>query len=106
MAKREKHPDRIVLEDFASQRLREIRLRLGMTQDEMAELLAFKTENSMNTKTIYRWESGIHPVPAWAYLHIEMLDKEINMDLQDKTTKKFDPYVSKFMAKVRGYLNR
>lgn len=104
MAKREKNPERIAMEDYASYRLRTVRSKLGMTQNQLADLLAFKSENTVDPKTIYRWESGEHPVPAWALLHAEMLDEEIEGVPQDKTERKMEPLVSKVISKVRDVL--
>lgn len=92
------------MEDYASYRLRVVRNKLGLTQTQLADILAFKSDNTVDPKTIYRWESGEHPVPAWALLHVEMLDEEVDSIPREKTARVMEPFVSQVLSKVRAVL--
>lgn len=104
-----KDPERLLLEEYAAKRLFSARRKLGLTQSELTEMLSFESDHAFDPKTVYRWESGEHPVPAWVLLHIEMLSQEFGEDTSDKTHKKAvlhkkESFIQRVIHKVRDKL--
>ena len=97
------------MKEYAAKRLINVRKDLNLTQTELAEIVSFKSENIVDIKTVYRWEKGLAPVPAWVLLHLEMLRTEFEIEKTEESIKrslgdKKDALVDSVLNKVRGFL--
>lgn len=65
-----------VLNSLLGKKLAEKRRSLGLTQEELSEILSLNSTKD-KTRTIQRWEAGKTPVPAWVMTQLDLIESEV-----------------------------
>lgn len=103
-----------LLNNLMGKKLSENRKRLGLTQEELSELLSLNS-NKDKTRTLQRWEAGHTPVPAWVMAQVDMLDAQVKHLDERKEKRAFimenavlaqPKTADDFLIKVRNWLNK
>jgi len=62
-----------VLNVMLGKKLANKRRQLGLTQEELSEILSVNNQGD-KTRTIQRWEAGKTTVPAWIMAHLQAME--------------------------------
>lgn len=73
----EEQSSRKVLNRIAGLQIKELRIKLGFSQEELAGLLSDDGQ-AIYPKTLYLWETGKSKVPAWVLVKIQIIAQELS----------------------------
>lgn len=68
---------RKVLNQVAGLQIKELRVQLGLSQEELSDLLSDDGQ-AIYPKTLYLWETGKSKVPAWVLVKIQIIAQELS----------------------------
>lgn len=97
-----------VLNQVAGQQIKEIRLKLRLSQEELAELLSDDGAN-IYPKTIYLWETGKSKVPAWVLVKMQIIARELSnsessRELSEVSITGLKDMINAIVKKAQDYL--
>ena len=103
-----------VLNSLLGKKLAEKRRSLGLTQEELSEILSLNSAKD-KTRTIQRWEAGKTPVPAWVMTQLDLIESQVHhlANKQEKhdfilqsATLVEQTHSHDFMSKVKDWFNK
>lgn len=103
-----------VLNTLLGKKLAEKRRALGLTQEELSEILSLNSAKD-KTRTIQRWEAGKTPVPAWVMTQLDLIESQVHhlSNKQEKhdfilqsATLVEQTHSHDFMSRVKDWFNK
>lgn len=99
---------RKVLNQVAGLQIKELRTKLGLSQEELADLLSDDGQ-AIYPKTLYLWETGKSKVPAWVLVKIQIIAQELSneqsvQNLTQLNLLGMNDVLNAILKKVRAFI--